>query len=165
MEISINRLDRIMTYAGGVPIEFDVEDLNKILGPQDIGHHIYTSRKALSFADFAHHHGVRSICRRRDLTNDICALPFRSQLLNLQVRILHTILQYIVTPRKGHSDEVTRLDVWLLDSLRERRTINLGYVILRHMLSTPGVNNRLLPYGSIISKILLHFQVLIRDSI
>lgn len=110
MEISVNRLDRIITYAGGVPIEFDVEDLNKILGPQDIGHHIYTSRKTFSFADFDHHRGVRSIYRRRDLTNDICALPFHSQLLNLQVRILHTILQHIVTPKKGHSDEMARLD-------------------------------------------------------
>ena len=30
---------------------------------------------------------------------------------------------YIITPKKGHSDEVTRLDVGLLDS----RPIKLGY--------------------------------------
>ena len=61
--------------------------------------------------------------------------------------------------RKGHSDEVTRLDVGLLDSLITERPINLGYVILRHMLSTPAFNHRLLPYDNIISKILRHFQV------
>ena len=33
------------------------------------------------------------------------------------------------------------------------------------MLSTPAVNHRLLPYGSIISKILRHFQVLLRDAL
>lgn len=83
MKISANRLDRIITNVGGVPIEFDVKDSNKILGTQDAGHKIYRSRKALSFADFAHNRGVRNICRRRDLTSDIYVLPFCSQLLLL----------------------------------------------------------------------------------
>ncbi|KAH9703924.1 hypothetical protein KPL70_011269 [Citrus sinensis] len=100
----------------------------------------------------------------RDLSDEICMLPFRSQLLPLQVRILHSILQHIVTPRKGHSDEVTRLDVALLDSLLTDRPINLGYIIVRHMLSTPAVNHRLLPYGSIITKILRRFEVPLLDT-
>ena len=58
-----------------------------------------------------------------------------------------------------------RLNVGLLDSLLERQPINLHYVILRHMLSTLGVNNQLLPYGSVITKILQHFHVPIRASI
>ena len=85
--------------------------------------------------------------------------------MHLQVRILYITLQHIVTPRKGHSDEVTRLDVGLLDSLITGRRINLGYVILRHMLSTPVVNHRLFPYSNIISKILWHFQVPLRDAV
>ena len=57
------------------------------------------------------------------------------------------------------------MDVGLLDNLLERRPINLGNVFLRHMLSTPRVNHQFLPYSSIISKILRHFQVPIRDSV
>ena len=54
MKISATRLDRIITHVGDVPIKFDVEDLNNILGILDAGHKVYTSRKAaLSFADFA----------------------------------------------------------------------------------------------------------------
>ncbi|KAH9724699.1 hypothetical protein KPL70_007586 [Citrus sinensis] len=120
--------------------------------------------KALSFDTFRHTDGVRNICRRRDLSDEICLLPFWSQLLPLQVRILHTILQHIVTPRKGHSDEVTRLDVALLDSLLTDRPINLGYIIVRYMLSTPAVNHRLLPDGSIITKILQRFKVPLLDT-
>ena len=146
----------MITHVEGVSI-FNVEDLNNILGISNAGHEIYTSRKVLSFVDFAHNSGVRNICRRQDITSDVCALPFRLQLLFLQVRILHTILQHIVTPRKRLSDEVTRMNVRLLESLIEKRPINLSYVIFRHMLSTPGVNHRLLPYSSIISKILRHF--------
>ena len=61
-------------------------------------------------------------------------------------------------------DEVTRLDVGLLDSLITGRPINLGYVIVRHMLSTLAVNHRLLPYGSVITKILRHFEVPLLDT-
>lgn len=83
----------------------------------------------------------------------------------MQVRILHSILQYIVTPRKGHSDEVTHLNVGLLDCLLRRRLLNLSYVILRHMLSTPTINNRLLPYGSVITRILRHFHIPITEHV
>ena len=47
MEISTTRLDRIVAYVGGIPIEFDVENLNNILGIPSAGHRIYTSRKTL----------------------------------------------------------------------------------------------------------------------
>ena len=164
MEISATRLDRIVTQIGGVPIEFDDEDLTGFLGISSEGHDIYISRKALSFDGFSHVDRVCNICRRRDLSNEICNLLFRSQLLPLKVRILRTILQHIVTPKKDHSDEVTRLDVGLLDSLILDRPINLGYVIVRHMLSTPAVNHRLLPYGSIITKLLRHFEVPLLDT-
>lgn len=57
------------------------------------------------------------------------------------------------------------MDVGLLVSLLKKGPMNPGYVILRHMLSTPGVKYLLLLCGSIISKILRHFRVPIQDSI
>lgn len=63
MEISANRLVRIITNVGGVPIKFDVEDLNQILGTENTGFKIYTSRKGFSFADFIHSHAIWNICR------------------------------------------------------------------------------------------------------
>ncbi|KAK9214612.1 hypothetical protein WN944_006605 [Citrus x changshan-huyou] len=38
-----------------------------------------------------------------------------------EVRVLHNILQHVITPRKGHVDEVTRLDVRLLDCIIRHR--------------------------------------------
>ena len=154
MELSTTRLDRLV-----IPIEFIVEDLNSILGTNHIGLELYTSPKELQFNCFSYVDAVRNIYIHRDLSDDVCSLPFQSQLLPMQIRILHSILQHIVTPRKQHSDEVTRLDVGLLDCLFRRRPVNLGYIILHHMLSTLAVNNKLLPYGSIISRILRHFQI------
>ena len=109
--------------------------------------------------------GVRNICRRRDLSDDLCSLSFRSQLLPFQVRILYIIHQHMVTPRQGYSDEVTRLYVGLLDSLICGRHVSLSYTILRHMLSTPAVTNRSLPYGNMITRILRYFKVPITEHI
>ena len=65
----------------------------------------------------------------------------------------------MITPRQGHTDEVTRLDVGLLDSLIRGRQVHLSFTLLHHMLSTLALSNRSLLYGSIISKILRHFHV------
>ena len=43
MELSTTRLDRLVTYVGGVSIEFTVEDLNSILGTDHVGLELYTS--------------------------------------------------------------------------------------------------------------------------
>ena len=71
----------------------------------------------------------------------------------------------MVTPRQGHTDEVTRLDIGILDSLIRRRHVSLYYTILCHMMSTPKVSNQSLPYGSIITRILKHFRVPIAEPV
>ena len=158
MELSSSRRVEIFTSVGGVRIVFNEVELCSILGIHYGGLDIYTTRKELEFSDFCHVDGVRNICRRRDLSDDLCSLPFRSQLLPFQVRILHIILQHMVTPRQGHTDEVTSLDVGLLDSFIRRQHVSLSYTIFCHMLSTPKVTNRSLPYGSIITRILRFFK-------
>ena len=98
MELSSSRQVQIITFIGGVHIEFDEEDLFSILGIHFRGLDIYTTRKELDFNDFRHVDGVRNICRHRDLFDDLCSLSFRSQLLPYQVCILYSILQHMVTP-------------------------------------------------------------------
>ena len=148
-----------MTHVGGVRIEFDVFELSTILGIFNEGLALYTSKKELHFSQFTHFKGVTNICRRCDLSDEVCLLSFRSQLLPFQVRIFHSIIQHMITPRQGHNNEVTRLDVGLLDSLIRGRKVHISFTIMRHMLSTPIVSHRSLPYGSIISKILRYFRV------
>ena len=63
MELSATRLDRLVTYVRGVPIEFTIEDLNSILGTGHAGLKLYTSRKELEFNHFCHVNAVRNICR------------------------------------------------------------------------------------------------------
>lgn len=140
-------------------IEFDVFEHCQIIGIHLGGLQIYTAKKKLIFSYFLHVTAVRNICRCRDLSNDVCTFSFRSQLLPFQVRILHNILQHLVTPMQGYSNEVTGLDIRLLNFFIQRRPINLRYTIMRHMLGTPVVTNQFLPYNSIIIKILWDFDV------
>ena len=165
MELSSSHRVELYTFVGGIRIELDEPELCSILGISYGGLNIYTARKELEFSDFCHVDGVWNICRRRDLSDDICSLSFRSQLLHFQVRILHIIFQHMVTPRQVHTDEVTRLDVGLLDSLIRRWHVSLSYTIFCHMLSTPKVFNRSLPYGSIITRILKFFRVPFTESV
>ena len=65
-----------MTHVGGVRIEFDVFELSRILGISNEGLDLYTSRKELYFSQFTHLEGVRNICRRLDLSNEVAHCPF-----------------------------------------------------------------------------------------
>lgn len=56
-------------------------------------------------------------------------------------------------------DGVTRLDIGLLDFILWRRQVNIRYIILRHILLTSLLNNRLLTYGGIITRILRKFHI------
>ena len=81
MDLSTTRQVKIITFLGGVHIEFDEVDLCSILGIQYRGLDIYTTCKELDFNDFHHVDGVRNICRCRDLFDNLCSLSFRSQLI------------------------------------------------------------------------------------
>lgn len=86
---------------------FHNTDLCDILGISIDGLDLYTTMKELEFDEFHNIGAVNNIYRPRDLSDDICALSFRSQLLSFQARIIHSILQHIMT----------RLDVGLSNSL------------------------------------------------
>ena len=78
MKFSTIRLDRIITNVRRVPIEFNVGDLNLILGTKNKGLEIYISRRELMFNHFLYTHVVRNIFRHNDLSDDICHLFFHS---------------------------------------------------------------------------------------
>ncbi|KAH9704323.1 hypothetical protein KPL70_011410 [Citrus sinensis] len=142
--------NRIVTNVGRVHIEFDVALLNSILGTPNEGLEIYSARAKIKQPWFSLENAVRKICRRRDLSTVFCNSPLKSQALPLQTRILHYVLHHVITPRAGHADEVSRLDVAILDCILEEKVLNIGYIILHHMLSTPNLAKRSLPYAALL---------------
>lgn len=92
MEHFAARLDRIITNVGRMPTEFNMEDLNLILGTENEGLEICTSRRELMFNHFLYVNVVRNIRGCSDLSDDICQLSFRNKLIpycSIITRILH----------------------------------------------------------------------------
>ncbi|GAY54995.1 hypothetical protein CUMW_161010, partial [Citrus unshiu] len=102
MDTSAEKENRVITNVRGVLIEFDDTELNSILGTSEDGLEIYSARKVPTIDNFVHVDAVRNICRLIDLSDE-----------------------NIVLPRSGHLDDVTHMDVALIDSiLRHRVPIN-----------------------------------------
>ena len=62
-------------------------------------------------------------------------------------------------PRSGYLDEVSHIDVALIDCILRRSPVNLGYTIIRTMLTIPALITRSLPYSHFITRILKFFNV------
>ena len=137
--------------------------MNSILGTSDDGLEIFSPRKSPDIDDYVHIDVVKNICRRINLSDDECTIHFRTQCLCLQTRILLHFIQSIVLPRSGHLDEVSHMDVALIDCILRHRPIDLGYTIVRNMLCIPKLITRSLPYGHFITRILKYFDVPIQE--
>ncbi|KAH9783400.1 Integrase catalytic domain-containing protein [Citrus sinensis] len=159
MDCSAEKENRVITTVGGVLIEFDDSDLDNILGSSDDGLDIFSLRKPPEIDDYVHVDAGRNICRRNDLSIEDCTIHFRTQCLCLQTRLLLRIIQSIVLPRSGHLDEVSHMDVAMIDCILRGRPVDLGYSIVRTMLSIPALITRSLPYGHFITRILKFFEV------
>lgn len=94
MDTSAVKENRVITNVGGVLIEFDDEELNNILGSSTSGDslQIYSARKARKIDDYDHVEAVCNICRRINLSDEMCTLHFQTQCLCLQSRILLRII-------------------------------------------------------------------------
>lgn len=111
MDISAASKKWVITNVSGIPIEFHATGLNGILGTRDGGYNVYASRSRLDFPWYSHTIAVKNICRQSDFSNEDCNGTLKSEALCPQVQMLHNVLQHVISPRKGHGDEVTRLDV------------------------------------------------------
>ena len=84
--------NRVGTSIGGIPIEFDVVDLNKILRTPNEGLELYTARGRIDYPWYSVEDVVRKICRHSDLSFKFCNSTLKSQALPFQLRILHSVL-------------------------------------------------------------------------
>ncbi|KAH9779804.1 Integrase catalytic domain-containing protein [Citrus sinensis] len=60
---------------------------------------------------------------------------------------------------RRHLDEVSHMDVAMIECILRGRPVDLGYSIVRTMLSIPALITRSLPYGHFITRILKFFEV------
>lgn len=150
MNTSVEKENRVITNVEGVLIEFDNTELNSILGASDTSLKIFSTRKALDIDHFVHVDSVRNTCRRIYLSDEVYNIHFRTQCLCLQSRILLCLIQTIILPKSGHLDEVSHMNVALIDSILRHRSVNFGYTIIDTMLSIPNLITHSLLYSHFI---------------
>ena len=86
-----------------------------------------------------------------------------SHSLTVLSRILqHTIL-CIFIPKRGHRDDVSFLEAFLVDNILTKRKVNMGYIIFCHMKACSLSKDSVLPYGMFITKIVKYFNVNLRN--
>ena len=137
--------------------------MNSILGTSNDGLEIFSPRKPPDIDDYVHIDAIKNICRRIDLSDEDCTIHFLTQCLCLQTRILLYFIQSIVLPILGYLDEVSLMDVALIDCILRYRPIDLGYTIVRNILYIPKLITRSLPYGHFIIRILKYFSIPIQE--
>ena len=72
------------------------------------------------------------------------------------------MISYIFIP-KGHRDDVSFLETFLIDNILTKRKINMGYIIFQHMKACSLSEDLVLPYGMFITKIVKYFNVNLRN--
>jgi hypothetical protein len=58
--------------------------------------------------------------------HDFVATKIKSQYLILRPRLLYRIITHDILPKNGHYDEVTLINMCLIDSMIRRKPINLS---------------------------------------
>ena len=69
------------------------------------------------------------------------------------------MISYIFIPKRGHQDDVSFLEMFLVDNILIERKVNMGYIIFRHMKACSLSEDLVLPYGMFITKIVKYFNV------
>ena len=68
-------------------------------------------------------------------------------------RVLHHMICSILLPRGGHRDEVSYYEAFFMDSILTGRRIQLGYLMMIHMISCCEIKTRVLLYGCFLTRV------------
>ncbi|WJZ92552.1 hypothetical protein VitviT2T_011540 [Vitis vinifera] len=73
--------------------------------------------------------------------------------LTVTSRVLHHMICSILLPRGGHRDEVSYLEAFIVDSILTGRRIQVGYLMMIHMISCVESMTRVLPYDHFLTRV------------
>jgi hypothetical protein len=139
-------------------IEFDCDTLTKILsiyneGPRVFDVNSIPTIKGFTYDEVAVLHAGRY--------NFVFKAKIKSQVLLLRPRILHRIIAHNIFPKKGHFDEVTFMNLCLIDYIIRGCQINLSYIMMRNLIMAHDQKQKSLSYGQCLTTIFIHFEILL----
>ena len=140
----------IVSTVRGVQIKLDPESICRILDIAPVGLRVYESKGWPTVAGFEPTEAIQRMCGLADARG--MGKP-SAHSLTVRSRILHHMILYILLPRGGHRDEVSYLEAFIIDSIMRGRRIDVGYVMMMHMLACCESSTRVLPYGRFLTRV------------
>ncbi|GAV79230.1 hypothetical protein CFOL_v3_22695 [Cephalotus follicularis] len=88
-----------------------------------------------------------------------------SRNLHLEYRFLHRAVATHILPKSGGFDEITHMEAYTMFHIITGRRINVPLLIFNHMKAMHARENARLPYGNIVTKILMHFGIALDEEV
>ena len=73
--------------------------------------------------------------------------------LTVSNRVLHHMIYSILLARRGHRDEVSYLEAFIVDSILTGRRIHVRYLMMMHMISCVESTTQVLPYSHFLTRV------------
>ena len=132
------------------------EKICEILGVQSDGDKVYESKSWPNIDGFVVGKAIQLLCEGlipygHGKPNAYSLIP--------SSRVLHHIVTYSLVPRGGHRNKVLYLEAFLVYSIIVGRRLNIGYIIMNHMVACCERKTRILPHGCIMTKVFKAFVI------
>ncbi|RVW22362.1 hypothetical protein CK203_096192 [Vitis vinifera] len=134
----------------GVQIHLDPESICRILDIPPGGLRVYDAKAWPTVPGFDPREAIQRMCGLADAPG--LGKP-SAHSLTVTCRVLHHMIAYILLPHGGHRDEVSYLEAFLIDSIMTGRRIDVGYVMMMHMMACCERPKRILPYGRFMTRV------------
>nr|CAN75019.1 hypothetical protein VITISV_040230 [Vitis vinifera] len=140
----------ITSTVRGVQIHLDPESICRILDIPPGGLRVYDAKAWPTVPGFDLRKAIQRMC---GLANAPGLGKPSAHSLTVTCRVLHHMIAYILLPHGGHRDEVSYLEAFLIDSIMTGRRIDVGYVMMMHMMACCERPKRILPYGRFMTRV------------
>ena len=140
----------IISTVRGVQIKLDLESTCLILDIAPVGLRVYESKAWPTMAGFEPTEAIQRMCSLADAQG--MGKP-SAHSLPVRCRVLHLMILYILLPWGGHRDEVSYLEAFLIDSIMTGRRIDVGYLMMMHMMACCESSNRIVPYDRFLTRV------------
>ena len=79
--------------------------------------------------------------------------------LKKEFRLFHRYITYNIISKKGHYNQVTTMDNFIIYRAAIVESLNLNYMILKEIEDVRNHSSRALPFGALLIKIFKHFRL------
>jgi hypothetical protein len=144
VNMQINIEPGIVSHLQNKLIEFDCDTLWNILAISNEGPRLFKVKIIPTIGDFMYDKVVAQYTNRLDFTP---GAKIKSHNLLLYLRIFYRIIAHNILPKKKHHDEVTFMNICLIDCNIRGCRINLLYIMIKNIIMAHDHKQIFLSYG------------------